>query len=178
MIVDVISHLILYVLLTVAVIGDFKKYRISNRLILVGLGFAFLFRIVGSGIAGIIWFLPDILFPVVIFYLLYLAGILGAGDIKLFSVICGFTNLRFTIVCMVAAFLSAAVPGIIKLTLNQEFIDRMSDGIAYCRNILCGQFVRYESRGKAVSFSIDVLVGTVTADILFWQYGLFRTWSL
>lgn len=43
MIVKLISHLMLYILLTVATMGDFKNYRISNRLILTGLGCAFLF---------------------------------------------------------------------------------------------------------------------------------------
>lgn len=107
-IVKLISHLMLYILLTVAAIGDFKNYRISNRLILTGLGCAFLFRLVGGKVASIIWFLPDIVFPVVILYFLYLSGILGAGDIKLFSVVCAFTNLRFTALCMAAAFVAAA----------------------------------------------------------------------
>ena len=61
-IVKLISHLMLYILLTVAAIGDFKNYRISNRLILTGLGCAFLFRLVGGKVASIIWFLPDIVF--------------------------------------------------------------------------------------------------------------------
>ena len=71
MIVKLISHLMLYILLTVAAIGDLKNYRISNRLILTGLGCAFLFRLVGDKVASIIWFLPDIVFPVVILYFLY-----------------------------------------------------------------------------------------------------------
>ncbi len=144
MIVKLISHLMLYVLLTVAAIGDFKNFRISNRLILTGLGFAFLFRLVGGRVASIIWFLPDIIFPVVILYFLYLSGILGAGDIKLFSVVCGFTNLKFTALCMAAAFVAAG--------------------------IFCGRFVRYQGQGKAVSFAVYVLLGTVFADIYF--YGL------
>ena len=111
MIVNLISHLMLYILLTVAAIGDFKNYRISNRLILTGLGCAFLFRLVGGKVASIIWFLPDIVFPVVILYFLYLSGILGAGDIKLFSVVCAFTNLRFTALCMAAAFVAADLCG-------------------------------------------------------------------
>ena len=117
MIVKLISHLMLYILLTVAAIGDFKNYRISNRLILTGLGCAFLFRLVGGKVASIIWFLPDIVFPVVILYFLYLSGILGAGDIKLFSVVCAFTNLRFTALCMAAAFVAAAGYGLISMVL-------------------------------------------------------------
>lgn len=109
----------LYILLTVAAIGDFKNYRISNRLVLTGLGCAFLFRLVGGKVASIIWFLPDIVFPVVILYFLYLSGILGAGDIKLFSVVCAFTNLRFTALCMAAAFVAAAGYGLISMVLKK-----------------------------------------------------------
>lgn len=89
-IVKLISHLMLYILLTVAAIGDFKNYRISNRLILTGLGCAFLFRLVGGKVASIIWFLPDIVFPVVIFlYFLYLSGILWCrGYQVIFSSMC------------------------------------------------------------------------------------------
>ena len=88
-IVKLISHLMLYILLTVAAIGDFKNYRISNRLILTGLGCAFLFRLVGGKVASIIWFLPDIVFPVVILYFLYLSGIFRSrGYQVIFSSMC------------------------------------------------------------------------------------------
>lgn len=153
-IVKLISHLMLYILLTVAAIGDFKNYRISNRLILTGLGCAFLFRLVGGKVASIIWFLPDIVFPVVILYFLYLSGILGAGDIKLFSVVCAFTNLRFTALCMAAAFVAAAGYGLISMVLKKELFVRMRDGFLYLNGILCGRFMRYRGQGKAVSFGV------------------------
>ncbi len=169
-IVKLISHLMLYILLTVAAIGDFKNYRISNRLILTGLGCAFLFRLVGGKVASIIWFLPDIVFPVVILYFLYLSGILGAGDIKLFSVVCAFTNLRFTALCIAAAFVAAAGYGLISMVLKKELFVRMRDGFLYLNGILCGRFMRYRGQGKAVSFAVYVLLGTVMADI--WVYGM------
>ena len=169
-IVKLISHLMLYILLTVAAIGDFKNYRISNRLILTGLGCAFLFRLVGGKVASIIWFLPDIVFPVVILYFLYLSGILGAGDIKLFSVVCAFTNLRFTALCMAAAFVAAAGYGLISMVLKKELFVRMRDGFLYLNGILCGRFMRYRGQGKAVSFAVYVLLGTAMADI--WFYGM------
>ena len=144
----------LYILLTVAAIGDFKNYRISNRLILTGLGCAFLFRLVGGKVASIIWFLPDIVFPVVILYFLYLSGILGAGDIK----------------CMAAAFVAAAGYGLISMVLKKELFVRMRDGFLYLNGILCGRFMRYRGQGKAVSFAVYVLLGTAMADI--WFYGM------
>lgn len=79
----------------------------------------------GGKVASIIWFLPDIVFPVVILYFLYLSGILGAGDIKLFSVVCAFTNLKFTALCIAAAFVAAAGYGLISMVLKKELFVRM-----------------------------------------------------
>lgn len=102
----------------------------------------------GGKVASIIWFLPDIVFPVVILYFLYLSGILGAGDIKLFSVVCAFTNLRFTALCMAAAFVAAAGYGLISMVLKKELFVRMRDGFLYLNGILCGRFMRYRGQGK------------------------------
>ena len=125
----------LYILLTVAAIGDFKNYRISNRLILTGLGCAFLFRLVGGKV-----------------------------------VVCAFTNLRFTALCMAAAFVAAAGYGLISMVLKKELFVRMRDGFLYLNGILCGRFMRYRGQGKAVSFAVYVLLGTAMADI--WFYGM------
>ena len=99
------SHLILYLLLIAAVIQDFDCMKVSNRLILTGLGGSLSFRLLGGESEQIIWFLPDIIIPVIVLYLLYLAGILGAADIKLFSVVSGFTNLKYCIYSIVFAFI-------------------------------------------------------------------------
>lgn len=109
-------------------------------------------------------------FPVVILYFLYLSGILGAGDIKLFSVVCAFTNLKFTALCIAAAFVAAAGYGLISMVLKKELFVRMRDGFLYLNGILCGRFMRYRGQGKAVSFAVYVLLGTAMADI--WVYGM------
>ena len=104
------------------------------------------------------------------FIFLYLSGILGAGDIKLFSVVCAFTNLRFTALCMAATFVAAAGYGLISMVLKKELFVRMRDGFLYLNGILCGRFMRYRGQGKAVSFAVYVLLGTAMADI--WFYGM------
>ena len=106
----------------------------------------------------------------VVLYFLYLSGILGAGDIKLFSVVCAFTNLRFTALCMAATFVAAAGYGLISMVLKKELFVRMRDGFLYLNGILCGRFMRYRGQGKAVSFAVYVLLGTAMADI--WFYGM------
>ena len=81
------SHLILYLLLIAAVIQDFDCMKVSNRLILVGLALGIFFQVIQNGPVAIVRVLPNIIFPVIVLYLLFLMRCLGAGDIKLFSVI-------------------------------------------------------------------------------------------
>lgn len=101
--------LIAYVLVLVAVGMDLKYMRISNRLILIGLGIAFIHRLCCEGLRGMLTCIFQISFPVIVLYLLFLVGALGAGDIKLFSVVGGFVNFRVLIWCMIFAFILAAV---------------------------------------------------------------------
>ena len=97
------SMLTLYMILFTAVIQDFMCMKISNRLILMGLFCSIAFGISIGGVPQIIYILWNISFPVIILYLLYVLGILGAGDIKLFSVIGGFTNFKTLTDCILAA---------------------------------------------------------------------------
>ena len=99
------SMLTLYMILFTAVIQDFMCMKISNRLILMGLFCSIAFGISIGGVPQIIYILWNISFPVIILYLLYVLGILGAGDIKLFSVIGGFTNFKTLTDCILAALL-------------------------------------------------------------------------
>ena len=90
------SVLTLYAILIVAVVQDITSMRISNRLIIMGLFLSMAFGIVLGGMPRIIQVLLNISIPVIMLYLFYLIGVLGAGDIKLFSVIGGFTNFCIT----------------------------------------------------------------------------------
>ena len=103
----------------------------------------------GGKVASIIWFLPDIVFPVVILYFLYLSGILGAGDIKLFSVVCAFTNLRFTALCMAAAFVAAAGYGLISMVLKKELFVRMRDGVFILKRYTVWQIYAVPRTGES-----------------------------
>ena len=71
--------------LTMAVVMDFGNGRISNRLIVSGLIWGLAFRLLGEGSAGAVHFLMNISIPVILF-LLFSLHIMGAGDIKLFSI--------------------------------------------------------------------------------------------
>lgn len=103
------SVLAVYVLVLIATAMDLKYMRISNRLIIIGLGIALVRRLFCEGVIGVLTGIFQIFFPIIILYLLFLIGALGAGDIKLFSVIGGFVNFKVLVWCMVYAFIVAAV---------------------------------------------------------------------
>ena len=86
--------IILFVFLAIAVIQDFKSLRVSNRLILTGMAAGIFYRLLTKGLENILLMIPNIIFPIAVLYLLYLAGALGAGDIKLFSLVGCFTNFK------------------------------------------------------------------------------------
>lgn len=94
---------------------DFGNEKISNRLIVSGLLWGLAFRLLREGNAGLVHFLVNISIPVILLFLLFQMRGIGAGDIKLFSVIGGFLETRQLLSVMLAAFLIAAVIGFGKL---------------------------------------------------------------
>ena len=112
--------LIMYTLILIATVMDVKTGRISNRLILTGWILGFLRMCVCYGIGGFKAWLFQISFPIIVLYLLFLVGALGAGDIKLFSLIGGFVNLRELATCVIAAFVIGAIWSIVWLLLKKD----------------------------------------------------------
>ena len=160
--------LILYGLLSVAVIMDLRSMRISNRLILIGLGIALVRRVICDGMQGVLTGVFLISFPVIILYLLFLAGALGAGDIKLFSLIGGFVNFKELIWCMIYAFIFAALLSLAKMLYHRTFFVSMKSVILYFNEMLMGNLHPYETtRGNVqkIHFSVAVLVGVIVVQI-------------
>ncbi len=162
------SKCVLYVILIVAVYQDFRSSKISNRLILAGLGAAFIFRIIGGEEKRFIWFLPDIVIPVVVLYLFFIFGILGAGDIKLFSVISGFTNLKLTFYCIAISFIFAAIWSFFRLLLSGELARGMVKAFCYFGKVLQGDLTRYTTDIKKISYSATILAGVICLSIYDW----------
>lgn len=160
-------------LLLAAVTTDIRSYRISNRLICMGLFTGLLFQIWESGIQGIFLFLLQIILPVVMLYLLFLMRALGAGDIKLFSVIGGIWNLKIVCYCILFSFLFGAVYSLLLLIAHKNLLPRLQYFWNYMRTALAAKRIgRYdrESDGKRniIHFSIAVLLGyIVTMGVIY-----------
>jgi prepilin peptidase CpaA len=161
------SVLTLYAIIIVAVVQDLKYMRICNRLIVMGLILSVAFGIFLGGMPRLICILLNISFPVIVLYLLYLLGVLGAGDIKLFSVIGGFTNFKTLTGCMLAAFAVAAVLSVGKMLYNRNLGFSLFKGQLFVKEVLRGNISSYRrtmaEERNLMHFSVAILIGLLIA---------------
>lgn len=155
-------------LLITAAVMDLRSFKISNRLIIGGLVTGLIVQIIESGMKGIGVFLINVSIPVILFYLLFLMRALGAGDIKLFSVIGGMWNLKMLYVTVIVSFLTAAAMSLCKMLYHRNLISRLCVFGAYvCQVAATGRLSKYpkESEGKQhiIHFSVAILIGFVIA---------------
>ena len=170
-VIGVTSQVILYVLLTVAVIMDFTSMRVSNRLILLGLGVSFLLRIWGNGVESVVWYLSDIAFPVILLYLLYLMGAVGAGDVKLLSVVGGFLKFRLLIEVVVVAFVVAALVFFTQICLQRQLLKKLSGLVIVVRNVGMGVTKPGElaGLGERKHFTWAILAAVFIVELYHWS---------
>lgn len=162
--------IVIYALLFIAVLMDIRSMRISNRLILTGIMFSLIQRVFCDGMDGFLTELFLISFPVIFLYLLFLVGALGAGDIKLFSLIGGFIQIKELVWCMIFAFLFGALFSLIKMLYLKTFFSSMKQVGEYVRNVFQGRGYVYQPRSLqdgCIHFSIAILCGFITTDIFF-----------
>lgn len=155
-------------LLSVAAAMDIRSFQISNRLIVSGILIGCFFHIQELGVKGVGVFLINVSLPVILFYLLFLMRVLGAGDIKLFSMIGGIWGLHILCITIAASFLVAAVMSLGKILFHRNLILRLRVFREYlCEVLASGRLLRYpqESQGEQhiIHFSIAILIGYAIA---------------
>ena len=98
---------LLFGLLITAAVQDLKSGKISNRLIVTGLMIGVAIQVTEYRVWGVYYFLRNISVPVILLYLLFQMHVLGAGDIKLFSMIGSILTTGELLQCMAYSFLTA-----------------------------------------------------------------------
>lgn len=136
--------LVLLFHLVAAVVADYRRMKISNRLIASGLIWGFVLRFMGEGSAGIVHFLVNISVPVILLFLLFQLRVLGAGDIKLFSVVGGFVTTSQLLLVIVSAFFAGGAIGAVKLLYLKKTTGSFGNGrtlMHFSLSVLIGYFV-------------------------------------
>lgn len=111
-------------ILTLAAYGDWREHRIANQWIIVGWCAGVLWRLWEGGMQSLGIGLAVWIIPVIIGWPLYYIGGIGAGDIKLCSVISLFCGLRFLGKVLVIMSVIAGLLSLIQLGKTAELRQR------------------------------------------------------
>lgn len=149
-------------ILTVAVISDYRSDRIPNWLICAGIGSGIIWRL---GICGDTWYqvLLGIGCPIVFFFILFLMHALGAGDIKLLSVIGCFWPMPDLLLCIFFSLMAGGAISISKLLIHRQLLEGLSCFYRYVQKIhQTKKIEKYPGRYvklRQMHFSAAVFIG-------------------
>jgi prepilin peptidase CpaA len=147
----------LVVLLLLAVWKDLNSYKISNQLILIGIIIGFLFNLFETAWTGVVIWFGGIFLPVILLIVLFLFKVLGAGDIKLFSVVGGFFGASYVVNSIVIAFFAAAVLSLIQLIKYKQVRYRFHYFISYIQKMIqINQFTKQGIRNFKIIPYYDI----------------------
>lgn len=127
---------VLSVLLFVACLTDCRSARIPNIVVLLIALMGMFYRFSGGGLRGLGDYLFICLFTFIIFYPLFRIGTIGAGDVKLLSVSCGYLSGREVIWFLFYSLLIAAVFSIIKLFRERNGKERFGYFCSYIAEVV------------------------------------------
>ncbi len=94
---------------------DRKSGRIPNHLIMLGLLTGLIYVIRENGYTGIAGAIISMAWPILLLYVLFLLRVLGAGDIKLFSVISVFLDHHQMLTVIYLSFLAGAAVAVFRI---------------------------------------------------------------
>lgn len=169
---------VLILLLFLAAVWDYYRGKIPNNFILIGCCYGMIHLL---HYEDILKFLPGIFFPIIVLFPLYKIGVIGAGDIKLFSMLGFYFPFMESMFCIFISFLIGAFISVISFIRYENFLERMTYLFSYLKECFClGKFRYYylDSEGKRVGnfqsdnskihFAIPIFI-----SVLFHMGGVF-----
>ena len=158
---------LLAVFLAVAGIFDLFFRKIPNRLILAMLVSCLIMNLYTEGPASPVNVLLRILTAGVLFYPVFAIGALGAGDVKLMAVSCGFLPGDRALRFLFFSLLTASVIGIVKMGVRGELKKRMHRLAIYIKKtIKTGRPEMYHANREAALKSGVALAGPMFISVL------------
>lgn len=161
---------LLNLILIPAVRADLSSEKIPNQWILAGWGMGILYQIFYAGVSGVACGLLGAVFPILVLFLFFMLRMLGAGDIKLLSVVGMFYGISPMIRLILLVFGFGAVLSLLHMLKNRIFVERFSYLWNYVR-LEKGSGRPYydgERDGKkpVIHFSIAILGGVILWELL------------
>lgn len=163
-----VRYLAAALLLTASMLQDIKATRIRNSLTLPFCAAGILLNIIISGTGGLLMSAAGFIIPLIALFFLYVLGMLGAGDIKLFSALGSIMGARFIISCICWSFAAGGIMALALLAVRRNTSDRFACFILYCKNsIYTGRLGDYrqfsQTRDAFFRFSFAISLAAVIA---------------
>lgn len=166
--------LIMTAYLAVSGVFDYLFHKIPNALILMMLVTCFIYTCLTEGPAGIIGMILRMILTVLFFYPFFKIGALGAGDVKLLAVCCGFMTGTRAVWFVFISFAVASVAGVIGLFLKKEFGKRIRRLSLYINTFIkTGKPGRYHCNSEAALKAGIALAGPMFISALIGIGGLY-----
>ena len=115
---------------------DLRDGKVPNGLILWGYAGGFIYAICEKGASGILEAIISLVWPILLLYVLFRIRALGAGDIKLISVISLFLNGHQVINIIYLSFLIGAGFGAIRLVRHRQIIAHLYMFSDYIQSVI------------------------------------------
>ncbi len=159
--------IVLLVIVSIAAVTDILIYKIKNMIIICGLISGLYFQISENGRAGILYAAAGIALPVICLWLLFCFRAIGAGDIKLLSVVGCFVGPVRALDCILYAVVIGGVLSLGKMLYRRNIIERFRYLFGYLHRMLqTGSYEPYcddtkEKEEYVIHFSMAILISIV-----------------
>lgn len=150
-------------------ISDLYKKEISNRLILFGMIYCVVKALGSFHILSVLQVLFNLSIPVIALYPLSLLGAIGSADVKLISMISGFTGIIFAGKVALIALILGAIWSLILLIRKRALVQNMGFAIQYAFRLLNGYFEPYprkDSRRLQIDIPLSICIGIALFALL------------
>ena len=167
------AYIVAVVILTIAAACDYYTKKIPNLIIISGYVIAFATMIILNGWDNFYICFIRALWPIPALFIFYFLKALGAGDIKLFSVISIFCPTEFLIRFIICSFIIGALYGLVRMLVNKELSIKMLGLFGHIKKCMAtGEVSHYTPTSKSsyICFSICMLFGfliNIGMEVLF-----------
>lgn len=119
------SSILLLGIAAAALITDIRTGKIPNALILTGYVIGWSYQIADKGILGLLVFSGGAVLPIFLLGIIYYFRMMGAGDIKLLSVLGGIMGLSQIFLCILTAILTGGIISVVLVLKRRNLKKRI-----------------------------------------------------
>lgn len=163
------------VILLLATLNDLYNYKVSNKIIICGWLLGLVTNLHIDGVRGIQGWLVGGIIPLAALFILYIFRMIGASDIKLFSVVGCFFGVRFVLYSILFAFFLGAIISLFQLIKHKILFYRLQYLVNYISyTVETKQITPYYTKEQGdlhiIPFSLAISGGVILCILKFVEH--------